>query len=168
MRLRGAAALLVGVGALMGTVVLPATAAGGEQPPAVAPGTTGTVTLVTGDVIGYRQSGPTVQVTDSRPGTDRREVTRRLDDQLFGFTDPTTGLSGATDRELVFPQTRIEYYTPGVTWHPAAVTHRAAGTLSVRLPAGGTAGGHASLRATARAASGDTVSERIMAAYALR
>jgi hypothetical protein len=41
---------------------------------------------------------------------------RPLDDQLFGFTDPTTGLSGATDHELVFPQTRTEYYTPGVTW----------------------------------------------------
>jgi hypothetical protein len=95
-------------------------------------------------------------------------VTRRLDDQLFGFTDPVTGLSGATDHEFVFPQTRTEYYTPGVTWNPAAVTHRAAGTWSVRLPAAGTAGGHASLRATARSESGDTVSERITSAYALR
>ncbi|SDM78402.1 hypothetical protein [Actinacidiphila guanduensis] len=41
---------------------------------------------------------------------------RRLDDQLFGSTAPVTGLSGSTDHELVFPQTRTEYYTPGVTW----------------------------------------------------
>jgi hypothetical protein len=59
-------------------------------------------------------------------------------------------------------------YDNGRTWHPATVSHSAAGTWSVRLPAGGTAGGHASLRATARSASGDTVSERITSAYALR
>jgi hypothetical protein len=58
MRLRRTAALLVGVGTLVGAAVVPATAAGGEQPEAVAPGTTGTVTLVTGDVIGYGRPAP--------------------------------------------------------------------------------------------------------------
>jgi hypothetical protein len=74
------------------------------------------------------------------------------------------GSSGAPASELSLQVS----YDNGRTWHPATVSGRAAGTWSVRVPAGGTAGGHASLRATARSASGDTVSERIMSAYALR
>jgi hypothetical protein len=41
---------------------------------------------------------------------------RHIVGQTLFFRDPVTGLSGATDQRLVVPQTRVEYFTPGVPW----------------------------------------------------
>ncbi|MFL6120539.1 S8 family serine peptidase, partial [Actinophytocola sp.] len=58
-------------------------------------------------------------------------------------------------------------YDEGATWHRAAVTPKG-DRVDVRIPAGGTAGGYASLRATATDTAGDRVTETVIRAYALR
>jgi subtilisin family serine protease len=58
-------------------------------------------------------------------------------------------------------------YDDGNTWHPATVT-RTGTNLGVTIPAGGTPGGYASLRATAADEAGGTVTETVIRAYALR
>lgn len=45
---------------------------------------------------------------------------RHIDSEGLVFTDPVTGLSGVAEQRFVFPQTRVEYFTPGVSW--SAVT----------------------------------------------
>ncbi|MDX2815704.1 S8 family serine peptidase [Streptomyces sp. PA03-5A] len=42
--------------------------------------------------------------------------TRHVNDQIMEFTDPATGLSGSVEQSLVQPQTRVEYFTPEVSW----------------------------------------------------
>jgi hypothetical protein len=54
-------------------------------------------------------------------------------------------------------------FDEGKTWQRATVTGN-----QVKIPVGGTAGGYVSLRATARDADGNTVTETVTRAYALR
>jgi hypothetical protein len=58
-------------------------------------------------------------------------------------------------------------YDEGVTWKKVAVTPKG-DRFDVRIPAGGTAGGYASLRATATDGAGNKVTETVTRAYALR
>jgi hypothetical protein len=58
-------------------------------------------------------------------------------------------------------------YDEGATWQRVTVS-RDGDRFGVRIPAGGTAGGYASLRATATDTAGNVVTETITRAYALR
>jgi hypothetical protein len=58
-------------------------------------------------------------------------------------------------------------YDDGVTWRHATVTRKGTG-WQVRIPAGGAAGGYASLRATATDNAGNAVTETVIRGYALR
>jgi hypothetical protein len=58
-------------------------------------------------------------------------------------------------------------YDEGVTWKKVTVT-RKGDHFEVRIPAGGTSGGYASLRATAADSAGNKVTETVTRAYALR
>ena len=58
-------------------------------------------------------------------------------------------------------------YDEGATWRKVTVTPKG-DRFDVRIPAGGTAGGYASLRATATDTAGNKVTETVVRAYALR
>jgi hypothetical protein len=58
-------------------------------------------------------------------------------------------------------------YDDGKTWHSATVTRHGA-KWSIGIPAGGTAGGFATVRASATDSRGTTLSETLTRAYALR
>lgn len=58
-------------------------------------------------------------------------------------------------------------YDEGTTWRKVAVTPKG-DRFDVRIPAGGTAGGYASLRASATDGAGNKVTETVVRAYALR
>jgi subtilisin family serine protease len=58
-------------------------------------------------------------------------------------------------------------YDEGATWRKATVT-RSGDRFDVRIPAGGTSGGYASLRATAEDSAGNAVTETVVRAYAIR
>ncbi|WP_232234126.1 S8 family serine peptidase [Micromonospora chokoriensis] len=108
---------------------------------------------------------------------------RPLPVSAIRFTPPLNGdNSAAAGRSLVIPVqvqrqpgaagsrvTKLTVdvsYDGGRSWHPAKVRHGGHGwTATVRHPAGS---GYASLRATARDAAGNTVTQRIIQAYRLR
>jgi subtilisin family serine protease len=58
-------------------------------------------------------------------------------------------------------------YDDGATWRKVAVTPKG-DRFDVRIPAGGTTGGYASLRASAADSAGNRVTETVIRAYALR
>jgi subtilisin family serine protease len=81
------------------------------------------------------------------------------------------GLTVANQPGLRAPKVRsvaVEVsYDEGVTWRKAAVTPKGDG-FEVRIPAGGTAGGYASLRASATDSAGNRVTETVVRAYTVR
>ena len=95
-----------------------------------------------------------------------------LDDHNRAATGPLRGgLTVANQPGLRAPTVRsvtVEVsYDEGATWRRATVTPRG-DRFDVRIPAGGTAGGYASLRARATDTAGNTVTETVVRAYALR
>jgi subtilisin family serine protease len=119
-------------------------------------------TFRTGAGTGERVALPFLDVRWALPLDDHnRAATGTLRGGLTVATQP--GAKAAKVRSVTVEVS----YDEGATWR-AATVRPTGDRFEVRIPAGGTAGGYASLRATATDGAGNKVTETITRAYALR
>jgi hypothetical protein len=145
------------------TVVADASRPASEtQVPALSTRTKAEWTFRTGVGTGERVALPLLDVRWALPLDDHnRAATGALRGGLTVATQP-----GAKASKIRSVAVEVSY-DEGATWQKVTVTPQS-DRLDVRIPAGGTAGGYASLRATATDSAGGKVTETVTRAYALR
>jgi subtilisin family serine protease len=132
------------------------------QEPALSTHTSAEWTVHIGPGTRQRVALPFLDVRWSLPLDDHnRAAAGPLRGGLTVATQP-----GATASSIRSVSAEVSY-DEGTTWQKVTVT-RTGDRVDVRIPAGGTAGGYASLRATATDAEGNGVTETVTRAYALR
>ena len=137
-------------------------AASSELQPALSTHTSAKWTFKSGAGTDDRVALPLLDIRWSLPLDDHNRAARG---QLNGGVEVATQ-PGARPSRIRSVTVEVSY-DDGKTWHRAPVT-RKAGKYEVRIPGGGNAGGYASLRATAKDRAGNTVTETVTRAYALR
>jgi subtilisin family serine protease len=132
------------------------------QVPALSPRTRAEWTFRAGAGTGERVALPLLDVRWALPLDDHnRAATGALRGGLTVATQP--GAHASRIRSVAVEVS----YDEGATWTKVAVTPKG-DRFDVKIPAGGAAGGYASLRATATDSAGNRVAETVTRAYALR
>jgi len=133
-----------------------------QQEPALSTRTKAEWTFRTAAGTADRVALPFLDVRWSLPLDDHnRAATGTLRGGLTVATQP-----GAKASKIRSVTVEVSY-DEGATWKKVAVTPKG-DRFDVKIPAGGTAGGYASLRATATDGAGNKVTETVVRAYALR
>jgi subtilisin family serine protease len=133
-----------------------------SQDPALATRTTAEWTFRAAAGTTSRVALPFLDVRWALPLDDHnRAATGTLRGGLTVATQP-----GATASKIRSVTVEVSY-DEGATWKKVAVTPKG-DRFDVKVPAGGAAGGYASLRATAKDGAGNKVTETVIRAYALR